>query len=225
MQIYVSRGGKKIGPYSLEQINHQLAAGELSPVDLGWSETSPGWKPIVSFTGVIMPGGASSTAASLNIATPITIGLPEYAGFWIRAVAFLVDIVIITVFGLVIASIFKRSPNEWLTPSLLGALLQVLLFVIYWPALWASRMQATAGQRMLGLRVVDAATGGGISITQGLRRVAGIIFSGLLLGAGLIMAGFTERKRGLHDMIAGTCVIKDSPLRRWLQEARTTLPQ
>jgi uncharacterized RDD family membrane protein YckC len=138
--------------------------------------------------------------------------------------AFLIDIAILTVFGLVIASIFKRSPNEWLTPSLRGALLQLLLFVIYWPALWSSRMQATAGQRMLGLRVVDSTSGGRISFAQGLRRVAGMIFSGLPFGVGLIMAGFTERKRGLHDMIAGTCVIKDSPLRRWLQEARTTLP-
>ena len=133
MQIYISRGGKRIGPYSLEEINHQLASGELTPADLGWSETSPGWKPIVSFTGVIMPGGASSTAVSLNIATPMTWGLPEYAGFWIRVAAFLIDIVILTIFGLVIASIFKHSPNEWLIPSLPGVLLQFLLFVIYSP--------------------------------------------------------------------------------------------
>ena len=47
--------------------------------------------------------------------------------------------------------------------------------------------------------------------------------SGLLLGVGFIMVAFTERKRGLHDIIAGTCVIKDSIVERWRHTAQSTL--
>jgi uncharacterized RDD family membrane protein YckC len=223
MQIFLSRGGKKIGPYSLEQINHQLAVGDLSAVDLGWSESSPGWKPIVSFTGVIMPGGASSTPASLHIATPITWGLPKYAGFWIRAVALGIDVIVLTIFGLCIASILHPSAAGFATPSALGAFSQALLLLLYMPVLWASRMQATIGQRVCRLRVVDGITGSHISAGRGLLRVGGMLLSGLFLGLGFFMAAFTERKRALHDIIADTCVVKDSAVDRWLSAARTNL--
>src|SRR4051812_21052316 len=187
MEIYISREGRRVGPFTLEEINHQLATGALTAADLGWSERNPGWKPVASLPGVIMPGGASSMAASTSIATPITWGLPTFAGFWIRSVAFVIDFIIITIFCLVIATVFKRSPNEWLSPSLFGSFLQFLLLIVYWPALWASRMEATAGQRMLRLRVVDGASSGGISFGQALQRTFGLMISGLLLGVGFIM--------------------------------------
>jgi uncharacterized RDD family membrane protein YckC len=223
MQIFLSRGGKKIGPYSLEQINHQLAIGELSAVDLGWSESSPGWKPIVSFTGIIVPGGASSTPVSINIATPMTWGLPEYAGFWIRAGALAIDLFVLSIFALTIATIFRRSPAEAMTPSAAGAILQALVLLLYMPALWASRMQATVGQRICRLRLVDGPTGSRVSLGRGFLRLGGMFISGLLLGIGFFMAAFTERKRALHDMIADTCIVKDSPVDRWLTAARHNL--
>ena len=225
MQIYLSRHGERIGPYALEEINHQLAAGMLTAADLGWSESSPGWKPILSFAGVIMPGGASSTAASIGIATPITFGLPEYAGFWIRAAAHLLDAIILAIFALAIALFFKRSPEEGRGLSVVAAIFQIALLIIYMPALWSSPMQATAGQRICSLRVIHATDGKGLSFGRGLLRVLGMILSGLLLGMGYVMVAFTERKRGLHDMIADTCVVKDSPVDRWLSEARENLSQ
>jgi uncharacterized RDD family membrane protein YckC len=223
MQIYLSRHGQRVGPFALEEINRQLAAGALSPSDLGWSETSPGWKPLLSFVGVIMPGAASSTAAPISMATPVMWGAPKYAGFWIRTVAYLIDVFIVTIFALVIATLFRRSPGEPATPSLAGSILQLILFLIYMPALWASPMQATAGQRICRLRVIDAEEGNGISFGRSLLRALAMVLSGLLLGIGYIMVAFTERKRGLHDMIAGTCVVKDSLTGRWLSEARANL--
>jgi uncharacterized RDD family membrane protein YckC len=76
------------------------------------------------------------------------------------------------------------------------------------PALWSSPMQATAGQRICGLRIIPA-IGGKMSFARGLLRVFAMVLSALIFGAGFIMAAFTERKRGLHDMIAGTYVVKD----------------
>ena len=219
MQIYLSRYGERIGPFSLEEINHQLAAGTLTAADLGWSESSPGWKPILSFAGVIMPGGASSTAAPIGIATPITFGLPKFAGFWIRAAAHLIDAIILAIFVLAIALFFKGRPEGSGDLSLVSAMFQFAVLMFYMPSLWSSPMQATAGQRICRLRVVDAADGNGISFGRGLLRVVAMMLSGLIFGIGFIMIAFTERKRGLHDMIADTCVVKDSPVDRWLDQS------
>ena len=208
MEIYISRDGERIGPYSLEEINRQLAAGTLIPQDLGWSESSPGWKPLLSFVGVIVPGGASSTAVPTSLATPVTFGLPEYAGFWIRGWALMIDAVIVGTFALLIAMWLKFASAESVGPVALAPILQTLLVWIYMPALWFSPMQATAGQRICRLRVVDAMDGGRITFMRGLLRVLGMILSGLILGIGFLMAAFTERKRALHDIIAGTCVVK-----------------
>jgi uncharacterized RDD family membrane protein YckC len=208
MEIYISRDGERIGPYSLEEINRQLAAGTLIPQDLGWSESSPGWKPLLSFVGVIVPGGASSTAFPTSLATPVTFGLPEYAGFWIRGWALMIDAVIVGAFALLIPIWLKSASAESASPLALGPILQTLLVWIYMPALWFSPMQATAGQRICRLRVVDAMDGGRITFMRGILRVLGMILSGLILGIGFLMAAFTERKRALHDMIAGTCVVK-----------------
>jgi uncharacterized RDD family membrane protein YckC len=214
MEIYLSRGGERTGPYSLEAVNRQLAAGTLTPHDLGWSETSPGWKPLLSFAGVIVPGGASSTPVPIGIATPITFGLPQHAGFWRRSWALMIDAIILGIFTLVIAIWFKRPPEEGTRESALGAVLQLALILLYMPALWASPMQATAGQRICALRVIDAIDGGRISFMRGLLRVLGMMLSGLILGIGFLMAAFTERKQGLHDLIAGTYVVKDSLIGR-----------
>ena len=208
MEIYISRDGERIGPYSLEEINRKLAAGTLIPQDLGWSESSPGWKPLLSFVGVIVPGGASSTAVPTSLATPVTFGLPEYAGFWIRGWALMIDAVIVGTFALLIAMWLKFASAESVGPVALAPILQTLLVWIYMPALWFSPMQATAGQRICRLRVVDAMDGGRITFMRGLLRVLGMILSGLILGIGFLMAAFTERKRALHDIIAGTCVVK-----------------
>jgi uncharacterized RDD family membrane protein YckC len=208
MEIYLSRDGERTGPYSLEEVNRQLATGRLTPYDLGWSETSPGWKPLLSFAGVIVPGGASSTPVSIGIATPVRFGLPEYAGFWIRGWALLIDAIILGIFALVIAMWFKPATEEGYGPSAFGAALQILLVLIYMPALWCLPMQATAGQRICGLRVIDAIDGSRISFVRGVLRVLAMTLSGLILGIGFLMAAFTERKRALHDILAGTCVVK-----------------
>ena len=214
MEIYLSRDGERTGPYSLEAVNRQLAAGTLTPHDLGWSETSPGWKPLLSFAGVIVPGGASSTPVPIGIAKPITFGLPQHAGFWRRSLAFMIDAIILGIFALVIAIWFKLRAQQGSGQSALSAGLQLGLILIYMPALWALPMQATAGQRICALRVIDAIDGGRVSFMRGLLRVLGMMLSGLILGIGFLMVAFTERKQGLHDMIAGTYVVKDSLIGR-----------
>ena len=69
--------------------------------------------------------------------------------------------------------------------------------------------QATFGKRVLGLRVTNMA-GERISFGHASGRFFSKIITGLVpFAIGFIMAGFTERKQALHDMIAGTLVVKN----------------
>lgn len=62
----------------------------------------------------------------------------------------------------------------------------------------------------LGLIVTDA-NGGRISFLRALGRYFAKILSGMILLIGYIMVGFTEKKQGLHDILASTLVVKGQP--------------
>ena len=208
VQLYLQRDGQRAGPFSVEEVNRQLAAGRLNPTDLGWSESSPGWKPLLSFVGVIVPGGASSTAAPIGLATPVTFGLMRYAGFWVRAVAFVIDGIILTLLFLFVAAFYLRNYGGDTSSLRLPIIIQSAISLLYFAISWSSSMQATLGQKFCGVKVVDGIGAHRISLMRALGRSFALVLSGLLLGIGYLMAAFTERKRALHDMVADTCVVK-----------------
>lgn len=76
---------------------------------------------------------------------------------------------------------------------------------IYEAAMESSSKQATLGKMALGLKVTDL-EGRRISFARATGRHFAKLLSGMILLIGYIMAGFTERKQALHDMIAGTLV-------------------
>lgn len=210
MEIYVKRNGQRLGPYSLEEVNRQLAAGSLNPSAQGWHEDAPGWKPLFSIAGVMLPGAASSSPTPMGIATPTPPEAPVYAGFWIRAVALVIDSLILTVpIGIFWFTLWP-NPND---PSygdllFLAAAAMAALKLFYFAGLWSSPMQATLGQKICGLRVLRETDDGRVSFLRAIGRLFAMALSSLTLGIGYIMVAFTERKRGLHDMLAGTCVVK-----------------
>ena len=61
MQIHVARNGQPTGPFSLEEVNRQLAAGTLSLSDQAWYEGAAGWAPLSTVPGVSssLTGGTS----------------------------------------------------------------------------------------------------------------------------------------------------------------------
>ncbi len=83
-----------------------------------------------------------------------------------------------------------------------------MLFVwLYYALFESSSKQATLGKMALGIVVTDI-DGNRISFGRANARFWSKIISGMILGIGFLMAAFTEKKQGLHDMIAGTLVIK-----------------
>jgi uncharacterized RDD family membrane protein YckC len=102
------------------------------------------------------------------------------------------------------------SPEEWM--PLMGAFIRLafirmVLNWLYYALLESSTWQATLGKKALGLEVTDV-EGRRISFGRASGRFFAKIISALILFIGFIMAGFTEKKQALHDIIAGTLVIR-----------------
>ena len=148
----------------------------------------------------------------------------HFAGFWLRFVAYVIDIVVIWIvaipiylllgaaFGLSMSSI-ARDPNGMLLGSSLGSLVlfegcAILGLWLYFAIMESSAWQGTVGKKILGLRVTDLG-GNRISFGRATGRFFGKLLSNLTFAIGYIMAGFTAKKQALHDMIAGCLVTKN----------------
>jgi len=123
-----------------------------------------------------------------------------YAGFWIRFVAAIIDALIISVgAGLVAAGTLGG-----------GFLVGLVGPWLYEAFMLSSDWQATVGKRAMSIAVTGY-DGGRISFARATGRHFAKYISGFLLGIGFIMVAFTERKQGLHDMIAETLVVHRAP--------------
>ena len=166
---------------------------------------------------------------------PPQYGAPPYAmapaawqpgGFWIRVVAVLIDSFVLSVPMLIIVGVFGAGLFSSLGDvqsekhQEAAAFAGLMIFLVIWPLFiivsWlyealmtASERGATVGKRAVGLRVLKA---DGTRLSFG--RATGRHFAKALItplipfAIGYIMAGFTDRKRALHDMIADTVVVK-----------------
>lgn len=144
-----------------------------------------------------------------------------YAGFWIRFIAFIIDFFIIRVVLFPLKAIFGLSVaigglgtnnfhHGFGLPYLLfgsGALGLITIGVgwLYESLMESSSYQATLGKMIFGMKVTDL-YGNRIDFARATGRHFAKIISGLTLCIGFMMVGFTERKQGLHDIIAGTLV-------------------
>ena len=79
--------------------------------------------------------------------------------------------------------------------------------ILYFTFMESSKYQATIGKIALGLIVTDI-NGGKLDFSKAFIRNICKIISNVTMLIGYIMAGFTEKKQALHDMIASTLVVK-----------------
>ena len=132
-----------------------------------------------------------------------------YGGFWIRLLAYIIDAILLSIaMGIVggVAGLNFYDPSvATYNPS--GNFLYIVVAWLYFALLESSERGATVGKMALGLRVVTD-KGERLSFMNATGRYFAKIISALILCIGFIMIAFTDRKRGLHDMIAGTLVIK-----------------
>jgi uncharacterized RDD family membrane protein YckC len=160
-----------------------------------------------------IPGGAGGGYAAAGV---------EYAGFWLRFGAYLLDglilaaIILIPIF--IVAAIgasqgLKNVDGTTKLPTWAAGLIVVLyvasFFVqwLYFAMQESGPRQATLGKRACGIIVTDM-QGERLSFGRATGRYFAKIISTLTLTIGYIMAGFTEHKQALHDMIASTLVVR-----------------
>lgn len=122
----------------------------------------------------------------------------EYAGFWKRLVAHVIDhLVLGTVQILMHALIFTQE---------MQLLFSIVTSWLYYALLESSEKQATLGKMAMNLTVARE-DGGAVNFVVATGRYFSKFLSGLLLGFGFIMIFFTEKRQGLHDKIMGTVVL------------------
>jgi uncharacterized RDD family membrane protein YckC len=144
----------------------------------------------------------------------------EFGDFGPRLLAYIVDGLILT--GVVIAAVlimaipFAAIAGTGSRGSLSGpeAGFVILIFLAiavitlgYFPYFW-SHGGATPGMRMMGLKVVRDVDGGPVSVGQAIIRLIGYWVSGAVIYLGFIWIFIDKRRRGWHDLIAGTVVVK-----------------
>ncbi len=159
-----------------------------------------------------------------------------YAGFWWRVLAWMIDSMVLAavdeligfttglsqigvstnpqsdagpVSNIAYSSLSLSMPAVHLVGGGL-TLVTVLLNLAYFSLLESSRWQATLGKLACRLRVTDE-IGRRIGLGRATGRNLAKYLSALTLGIGFLMVGWTRRKQGLHDLVAGTLVLRRRP--------------
>lgn len=138
---------------------------------------------------------------------------PSYQGLVTRAIAFAVDAAIINLVaitvtvGVALALSVLAFPDS-LEPALiaLGGAAYALWSTGYFVVFWSSTGE-TPGDRLMRIRVCAADTGGPPRPLRALWRLGALVLAVIPLFAGLLTILVDDRRRGLHDMLAGTVVV------------------
>jgi len=134
-----------------------------------------------------------------------TSTLPNYVGFWLRLVAFIIDYIVVVIaskilFGDRIVTISGGSINAQFDGIFM--LIPLLYVILFWKF-----FGATPGKMILKMQIVSD-DNKDLSWKNVLMRVFGYFVSGIVLLIGFFWIGFDKNKQGWHDKIAKTLVIK-----------------
>jgi uncharacterized RDD family membrane protein YckC len=175
---------------------------------------SPTGSPLSS--SLSSPGFASPNLTSPYSAPYQVVGV-GYGGFWIRVVAAIIDGVILRLVVAPVGMIFGAAgfaggmmtgfPHRGM--ALLGGGVTIILMFfggwVYEALMESSSYQGTIGKMIFGMKVTDL-NGNRISFERATGRHFAKILSAMILCIGYIMVGLSDRKQGLHDLLAGTLV-------------------
>jgi uncharacterized RDD family membrane protein YckC len=232
MEIWIGRDGERHGPYKEEDVRQWLRSGQVSRDDLAWYEGLADWQPL----SVLFPDVVASAAQPSPVSTPFsplpqtnTAVLEDYAGFWKRVAAYILDAIIMYIPQMILLKIMggdaaKETMRQAITaaPGDVHAMMaaQHAYYAAIWPAMliltvltWlyfaiceSSPWQGTVGKLALGIRVTSD-RGVRISFLHATGRFFAKYLSALIIGIGFLMVAFTRRKQGLHDIICSTLVL------------------
>lgn len=135
----------------------------------------------------------------------------RYAGFWLRVAAYIIDAICLNIVmfvimffvGILIAVIGRSSE------MLLNLIIWTLSFglAILYEVFFVRAYDATPGKLAVGVKILMA-NGDKLTVGRIIGRYFAKILSGLVFCIGFMMAGWDDQKRGLHDMLCETRVVK-----------------
>lgn len=197
-------------PYESLQRYDDWQAGRLAPPE------PAGW-PAQSALGAATPA-APAAQRPLIAAMPLAPAF-EYASFWRRAAAMLIDTLLFAVpyllvmvgLGALVSLLGSGVDKEVLSNGVVAVncvvqILGLTVFWLYYAVMESSSWQATLGKRALSIVVTDL-DGNRISFGRATARYWAKFISGLIMGIGYLMALFTERRQTLHDTLSGCLVV------------------
>jgi uncharacterized RDD family membrane protein YckC len=171
---------------------------------------------------MICPNCKNSYAQRLREGVaPAAAGRYQYAGFWIRVLAVIIDSIILGVVQSILQFTALRpmlgnvdlegNPAAVLAAfSAIGVLGLISLAIsCAYESIFVAQMGATPGKMALGMRVVRP-DGSRVDLGRAAGRYFAKMLSGIILCIGYIMVGFDAEKRGLHDMICDTRVVRQT---------------
>jgi len=220
---YIDSTGAQVGPVTAQAVRDALQGHVASPSSLAWREGLPGWLPLAQFAEEFgLPPGPPAPPTSLHGfggggaagQTDAARARVVPAGFLRRWAALFLDglilwIPLVVVGVVLVLALGIKLDDQGSAPGAADALIYLLYFIaapIYYAGMESSPWQATLGKRALGIKVTDL-QGRRLSFGHALGRWFAAALSYLTLYIGFLMAAVTERKRALHDFIAGTEVV------------------
>jgi uncharacterized RDD family membrane protein YckC len=201
---YLHGDSGTLGPYKGSALKAMIDAGSVAADAMVARVGASQWSAI---------GDVPMFASSAGKRGPV-----KYAGFWMRLFAYIIDVLIVYVMIFVVGSIVgfvigyaagaSDPPPDDMVLRIAGVFFAVavvccLFYYIYFPS---GKWQATPGKRICGIHII-CVDGGRVTGLVALGRYLSYIVSTLPLGIGFLMIGWSEEKKGLHDMMCATRVI------------------
>jgi uncharacterized RDD family membrane protein YckC len=223
-------GEEQYGPVTLLELRKLVASGDVLETDLVWKEGMPDWTAVIDLDELKPSRWDSSRASASSDGKTSQSTSKEYAGFWFRFFAFLIDglilgigsavitvmIGIILTLGFGISLIGLADREREATAATLALILSwiVLAFAnfmlqwLYFAFMESSGQRATIGKLACGIMVTDE-SGAPVTFAQATGRFfAKIFITSATLGIGYLMCVWTKQEQCLHDKIASCLVVK-----------------
>lgn len=236
MNWYYSFNGAQQGPVSEQQLMQLASAGTIDASTLVWREGLPEWQalslamPAALGTATLNApqiGGYSVPEGQKDLVVqqmregvaPQIAGSMQFAGFWIRVVAYIIDYLVMMIPNFAIqllmgvgfsATQSPIKPGE-ISPAqigmMLGAMGIAMTITVGYKGVMVGKYGATLGKMAVGLRVVND-DGTKVGMGKAIGRVFAEMLSGLTCGIGYIITAFDAEKRSLHDHVCSTRVVR-----------------
>lgn len=233
MQWHYADEGRQIGPVSEEEFQSKIRSGHITATTLVWQPGMSNWVEYGSLQELNGENAACSQCGRLfskedmihygdswvcatckpafvqkikeGVALP---GAMDYAGFWLRFGAKVIDYIILTIVQMVLSfgTVFLMQAASEIAAVIILNVLQIVIFAAY-STFFVGKYGATVGKLACQIKIV-VDDGGRVSYLRALGRHFAEMISAMILFIGYIMAGFDDEKRTLHDRICSTRVIR-----------------